>query len=112
MATKTRQIRGEQYDVEQLVDCAIAQVDATTIDTAAATAKLQLLGHQNPSDALVANYARESAILSVLSGKTGANFDRQIGKIDFSTRESAINGVQSYLWRRVHGQRANWSGRK
>lgn len=110
MANK-RQIRGHQYDVAQLVDDALAYVDTINLNTERARELLILIGHKNPADELVTKYARESAMLDKLTKMTGAHFSGQIGKIDFSTREVAIDGVDAYLWRRVHGQRANWSKR-
>ena len=107
MAAK-RQIRGEKYNVAELVDEAIAAVDSTNLDLEAAREALARLGHQNPADALVIRYARESAILDILARTTGAQFAGQIGKINFSDREQAIRGVNSYLNRRIHGQRARW----
>ena len=103
----TRQINGTQYNVEALVDEALAA--ELTIDMNAARAALARLGHRTPDEALVSRYARESAILNYLGEKTGARFDNQVGKIDLSNRAAAIDGVQSYLWRRVHGQRRNYS---
>lgn len=110
--TAKRQIQGQQYNVEELVDGAIAQVNDMTLDVDGARASLTRLGHRNPTDAIVTKYARESAILSILARQTGANFDNQIGKIDFSNRQTAIADVDAYLWRRVHGMRSNYKGRR
>lgn len=109
--TAKRQIQGQQYNVAELVDGALTQIDGSTLDLDAARAALARLGHRNPTDAIVTKYARESAILNILARQTGAAFDNQIGKIDFSSRERAIDGVNSYLWRRVHGQRSRWTRR-
>jgi hypothetical protein len=111
MTTK-RQIQGQQYNVAELVDGAITQVNGMALDLDGARAKLAALGHRTPSDAIVTKYARESAILSILARQTGANFENQIGKIDFSNQQRAIEDVDAYLWRRVHGMRSNYKGRR
>ena len=110
--TNKRQIRGQQYDVKTLVENAITTVDAQELNTEAARAALLKLGHTNPDEKLVIRYARESAILAKLAQGTGANFNGQIGKIDFSTTERAIDQVNSYLNRRINGQRRNYTERR
>lgn len=107
MAAK-RTIRGEQYNISELVDGAIAAVDGRTLDTDAARKSLALLGNSKPSDALVSQYARESAILAELQSQTGAAFSGQIGKIGFTNRDKAISQVNSYLNRRNSAQRSRW----
>lgn len=107
--TAKRQINGTKFEVPQLVDTAIAAVDSKPLDLERARTSLSYLGHRNPAEQVVIKYARESAILAALSRSTGANFQGQIGKIDFSNRESATAGVDSYLNRRIAGQHANWT---
>ena len=108
-----RQIRGEKYDISEIVIEAISSVDAQkNLDTDGARAALQTMGHANPDQKLVTRYARESAILAILAEKTGANFRNQLGKIDFSSNEKAIAGINSYLNRRNAGHRARWTGRR
>jgi hypothetical protein len=104
-----RQIAGQKYSVSQIVDEAIAVVDNTTLNTEAAIQSLARMGHQNPAAELIIRYARESAILGIMVRMTGANFAGQIGKINFSNRETTINDVQSYLNRRIQGQHARWT---
>lgn len=104
-----RQIAGQKFSVTQIVDEAIAAVDGMTLNTEAARESLIRLGHQNPDENLVTRYARESAILSILGRMTEANFAGQIGKINFTDRETAINNVHSYLNRRIQGQHARWT---
>lgn len=104
-----RTIRGEQYSVSQIVDNAISAAGAATLDTESARQSLMRLGHRNPNDTLVNQYAREVAILRLLEKATGAHFSGQIGKISFSSREKTIQDVQDYLSRRVSGQHANWT---
>ena len=109
MATAKRTINGQQYNVPQIVDDAIAAVDGMTLDTAAARQSLAFLGNRNPTDEQVTRYAREKAILNILSRTTKANFGGQLGKIDFTDREQAIQGVNDYLGRRIQGQHASWT---
>ena len=108
MATTKRTIRGEQYNISELVDGAIATVNSQALDTDAARSALARLGHHSPADALVQRYARESAILAELERSTGAAFGGQIGKIGFADRDQAIRQVNSYLNRRIQGQRSRW----
>lgn len=110
MATTKRTIRGEQYNIGDLVDGAIATVDGRTLDTDAARRSLAFLGNRNPSDALVNQYARESAILAELARTTGAGgFNGQIGKISFDNRDRAIEQVNNYLSRRNSAHKARWT---
>lgn len=104
MTTK-RTIRGEKYDVAQLVNDAMA---AAKPDTAAAAAALQRMGHATPAPELVSRYARDHAILAELQRMTGAAFSGQIGKIGFDNLDSAISQVNSYLNRRNAGHRSQW----
>lgn len=109
-----RQINGEKYNIPELVNSAItaAESDPRTFDTISldrASKSLSYLGNRNPSDEQLRKYARESAILAILGRSTGANFQGQIGKIDFSSTERAIADVQSYLNRRNQGQHARWT---
>jgi hypothetical protein len=106
-----RQIRGESYDVAEVVQNAMAAADAQELDTEASRLELARRGNTTPTDELVARYARETAILAILGRETGANFGNQIGKIDFSSTESAVAGVNAYLNRRNSGHRARWNRR-
>lgn len=108
MATAKRTIRGEQYNVAQLVDNAIAAVKAMELDTDAARSALQKLGHRDPEESTINRYARESAILNILQDVTGAAFTNQIGKINFTNRDRAIVEVNAYLNRRIQGMRQGW----
>lgn len=108
MSTNKRTIRGEQYNIEQLVDEAIATVDAGTLDTAAADAYLRRMGHTSPSEELVSTVARDTAILNLMTRKTGASFNGQLGKISFVNRDKAIEQSNAYLNRRNAGHRSRW----
>lgn len=108
MATAKRTIKGEQYNIEALVDGAIAAADGRTLDTEKARESLAFLGNRNPTDALVNQFARETAILAELQNVTGAAFSGQIGKIGFANRDKAISQVNAYLNRRNAGHRSRW----
>ena len=105
MSNSKRTIRGEKYDVAQLISAAMA---AAQPDAAAATAALQRMGHANPNAELVNRYARDAAVLAELQRTTGAAFAGQIGKIGFDNTESAVRQVNAYLNRRIQGQRSQW----
>lgn len=108
MTTK-RTINGTKHNVAELVNSAIAAVESKTLDLAKARKSLAFLGNLNPDTETVARYARESEILNQLARTTGANFSGQIGKINFTSIETAITDVESYLNRRIGGQHARWS---
>ena len=104
MSTK-RTIRGEKYDIAQLVTDAMA---AARPDTTAAAAALQRMGHTNPDAELINRYARDAAVLAELQRMTGAAFNGQIGKIGFDNVGAATQQVNSYLNRRNAGHRSRW----
>lgn len=105
-----RTIRGEKYNIEQIVDSAIRTVDAGTLNINAARRSLAVLGHTNPTDAMVNQYARDKDILAILTKQTGAAFNGQIGKIEFTNRDKAVSQVDAYLNRRNAGNRSRWGG--
>lgn len=107
MADK-RTIRKEKYNIEQLVDEAIATVDAGTLDTDAASAYLRRMGHTNPAEELINTVARDTAILNLMTRTTGASFNGQLGKITFANRDRAIEQANAYLNRRNAGHRSRW----
>lgn len=107
-----RQIRGKQYDVTELVQSAIATADGQPLNLEKARQTLMgfVYRNPNPTDEQVYRYARESAILNQLARTTGAyGFEGQIGKIDFSDTEKAIDEVNAYLSRRNQAHRARWT---
>jgi hypothetical protein len=107
-----RQIRGAQYNVAELVQNAITAADSQPLNLEKARKSLGYLGNSNPTDELVTCYARETAILAHLARATGAyGFDGQVGKINFTTTETAIAGVNAYLSRRNAAHRARWNAR-
>ncbi len=103
-----RTIKGQKHNVPQIVDAAIAASDRQPLDTEAARQSLLRMGHRSPDKVLVTRYARETAILAALERTTGANFTGQIGKISFASRERTLADVESYLNRRIHGQRVRY----
>lgn len=108
MTTAKRTIRGEQYNIAQLVDDAIAAA-AAELDVAEAEAYLRRMGHTAPDRSLLARVARDMAILANLKRTTGAAFDGQLGKIGFDNRDRAIQQVNAYLDRRNAGHRSRWN---
>ncbi len=113
MTTNKRTINKQEFDIPAITTEAITYVDsgAAKLDPEFVTMVLRNAGHRDPAPELIARFTREYAILKRLARVTGAGFDRQLGKIDFSSTDTAIDGVQAYLWRRVHGQRHNYSAR-
>lgn len=108
-----RQIRGQRYNVYELVRNAIVAADNQMLDMEKSRQGLVRLGHRNPSAELVIRYARESAILRNLAQVTGAyGFESQIGKIDFSSAENAVSDVNAYLGRRNQAHRARWTANR
>lgn len=108
MQNKKRQIRGQQFNISEIVHEAMVSVDGQSLNLESARASLMRLGHKSPADELVIRYARNAAILAILEKKTGAYFTNQIGKIDFTDEQSAISAVNAYLNRRIAGQRSRW----
>jgi hypothetical protein len=88
MADK-RQIRGEQYNVAELVQNAMN-------------------GAQNATGA-----ERDRAILKQLAQATGAwGFEGQLGKIRFDNIDQAVSDVNAYLSRRNSANRSRWTKRQ
>lgn len=109
MTTK-RQIKNVQYDITELVQSAMAAAYSQPLDLESARQRLVYLGNRDPDDELVVRYARETAILCTLARATGAyGFENQVGKINFSSLEQAISGVNAYLSRRNQAHRARWT---
>ena len=107
--SQKRQINGTKHNIPELVDQAIDAAEIGSLDLEKVKSSLRFMGHGNPSDELIQRYAQETAILKTLEKLTGANFSNQIGKIDFSSRETVIADIDAYLSRRVAGQHAKWS---
>jgi hypothetical protein len=60
---------------------------------------------------LVESYAYQVAVLAALQSLTGANTPGQISRWDFSSAQSIHDAFNSYLNRRVQGQRSRWNRR-
>jgi len=103
-----RIIRGETHDTADIVNEAISQVRELVLDLDAARSSLKWV-NPNATDDQVLRYATEKALLVILGSLTGANFEGQLGKWNTSTAESIHSEVNSYLNRRIQGQKANWT---
>ena len=106
--TAKRQINNQKFDVNLIVDEAFAAGE-TAINPDWARQQIARLGCTNPTDAQMVEYT----MLNHMERATGAYFRGQFGRgtIDFSSREAAIAGVNSYLTRRNNGYRIRWNGR-
>jgi hypothetical protein len=105
----TRQVRNVQIDTVAVVRQALDAVAGQTLDLAAAEAKLRGYGHKNPQQAQIEQLAYQVAVLAELQKLTGANCSAQVGKWNFSNEQTIHAAFNSYLNRRVAGQRARWN---
>ncbi len=105
--TAKRQINNQKFDVQLLVDEAFAAAE-TASNPDWARQQIARLGCTNPTDDQIVEYT----ILNHMERATGAYFRGQFGRdlIDFSSRATAVAGVNSYLTRRVNGRRSRWNG--
>ena len=106
-----RQVRNQQIDTAEIINQAIETVNESGIDLDAARDSLEMMGHTAPADAMVETYATQTAVLSAIETLTGANATGQIGKWDFSNAQTIHDSFNSYLGRRVQGQRSRWNRR-
>jgi len=106
---RTRQIRGKDVNTAAAVNEAIRR--GGQMDFAGAESALRTLGNQNPSAAMINDYARQKLILGNLEKVSGASTSGQIGKWNFSNAQTITQSFDSYLNRRVAGQRAEWTRR-
>lgn len=104
-----RTIAKQKFNTADVVNHAIRQ---GRDDLPAARAALTRMGHSNPSDAMVRDYARQTRVLGNISRITGSNALGQLGKWDFSSANSILRSFDSYLNRRIQGQRSRWTGRR
>lgn len=105
----TRTISKQKFNTADVVNRAIRE---GRNDLPAARAALVRMGHSNPSDALVRDYATQMRVLGNISRITGSNALGQLGKWDFSSANSILRSFDSYLNRRIQGQRSRWTGRR
>ncbi len=103
-----RTIAGKRYNTAEVVNRAISE---GRDDLPAARAALTRLGHTNPPDAMVRDYARQARVLGNIERITGSAASGQIGKWNFSNAQTIMNSFDSYLNRRIQGQRSRWTAR-
>jgi hypothetical protein len=106
-----RQVANRQINTAAVVNEAITRVNAQALDLDGARAALQRLGHSAPTAEQVETYAYQMAVLTALAALTGANTTAQIGKWNFASAQSVHDAFNSYLNRRVQGQRSRWNRR-
>jgi hypothetical protein len=101
-----RQIAGKRMNTADVVNQAIS---TGKNDLPAAREALRKLGHANPSESVVQNYATQARVLGNIERITGARTTGQIGKWDFSSAKGVLSSMEKYLWRRKHGQGQRWT---
>lgn len=106
-----RQVANRQINTAAVVNEAISRANGQALDLDGARVALQRLGHSAPSAEQVETYAYQVAVLTALQTLTGANATAQIGKWDFRSAQSVHDAFNSYLSRRVQGQRSRWNRR-
>lgn len=104
-----RTIAGKRVNTAEAVNAAIASANKQTLDLDTARTRLASLGNRNAPDAVVRDYARQSAVLQQLQRITGANTTGQLGKWDFASAQTIHNAFNSYLGRRIQGQRSRYT---
>jgi len=107
-----RQVAGQRINSADVVNQSLDAAKKMPLDLDGARNALQHLGHKSPPDALIQRYAHEQRILKAIEKMTGANATGQSGKWNMSTADTLHRDFNKYLWRRVHGIRQSWSGRK
>ena len=106
-----RQVANRKVNTATVVNEAITLANAQALDLDGARAALQRLGHSAPTAEQVETYAYQMAVLTALQALTGANTTGQIGRWDFRSAQSVHDAFNSYLNRRVQGQRSRWNRR-
>jgi primosomal protein N'' len=107
----SRQVANRQINTATVVNEAIAQANGQALDLDGAREALRKLGQSNPAADVVESYAYQVAVLAALETLTGASTTQQIGKWDFRSAQSIHDAFNSYLSRRVQGQRSRWTRR-
>ena len=107
----SRQVAHRQINTAAVVNEAITRANGQALDLDGARAALQRLGHSAPTAEQVETYAYQVAVLAALQSLTGANTSGQIGRWDFRSAQSVHDAFNSYLNRRVQGQRSRWNRR-
>lgn len=106
-----RQVARRQINTATVVNEAIARANGRVPDLDGARRMLRALGHSDPASEMVESYAYQLAVLAALQSLTGASTGGQIGKWDFTSAQSVHDAFNSYLSRRVQGQRSRWNRR-
>ena len=107
---KARQIAGQKVNTADVVNAAIEYANVTeNLDIEGAGKALQALGHTSPAEHIVETYAFQMAILTHLEQATGADCTRQIGKWKMNSARDILSEFDSYLNRRIQGQRSRWN---
>ena len=107
----SRQVANRQINTATVVNEALTMVNGQALALDAARAALARLGNATPAEALVESYAYQVAVLAALEALTGAATSAQVGKWDFRSAQTLHDAFNSYLSRRVQGQRARWTRR-
>jgi hypothetical protein len=107
----SRQVANRKVDTAAVVNEAITRANAQALDLDGARRMLRALGHSDPASEMVETYAYQLAVLAALQSLTGANTSGQIGRWDFRSAQSVHDAFNSYLNRRVQGQRSRWNRR-
>lgn len=107
----SRQVAKRQINTAAVVNEAITRANDQALDLEGARTALQRLGHSAPTAEQVESYAYQVAVLTALQALTGANTTAQIGKWPFASAQSVHDAFNSYLNRRVQGQRSRWNRR-
>jgi hypothetical protein len=106
-----RQVANRKINTAAVVNEAITRANGQALDLDGARAALQRLGHSDPASEMVESYAYQVAVLAALQSLTGASTGGQIGKWNFTSAQSVHDAFNSYLNRRVQGQRSRWNRR-
>ena len=105
---RVRQIAGSNYNTADVVNQAIR--DARP-NPDLARRELERLGHRNPAESVVRDYAVQHAVLSNIGRITGSNAMDQVGKWNFTNADTIHSSFNSYLNRRRQGQQQRWTAR-
>ena len=106
-----RQVANRKINTAAVVNEAITRANGQALDLDGARAALQRLGHSDPASEMVESYAYQVVVLAEIAALTGATTATQIGKWDFRSAQSVHDAFNSYLNRRVQGQRSRWNRR-
>jgi hypothetical protein len=111
---KVRQIGGNKYDTAEVVNNALIEAqkkeDAGQLDLKTSESMLRSYGHKNPTPELIHELARQNMIQKEIDAAVpGANTGGQVGKWKFDSAQTIHDNFNSYLERRIQGQKARWT---